>query len=400
MIVFWVSAGAMCLMVALVLGQAFRRGAGEEGASDVGIYRDQLAEVERDLSRGVIGAEEAGRLKVEISRRLLEAGARGEGPGRSAPPWVAGGAILAALALGVAIYLGPLGGIGAPGYADLPLSLRLSEAERAYAARPSQDQAEAAQPQWSAPQGTDSQTLELMDKLRTAVAARPEDLQGHRLLVENEIKLGNFASARKAQEGVLAILGDGAGVEDWLKAAELKIYAAGGVVTPQAEAALAEVARRDPRNGAARFWLGLMAAQVGRPDRAFQMWGPLLDEGPADAPWIQPIRSQIEAIAAAAGVPYSLPSAGPTAADMAGAAQMSPEERQKMIEGMVGGLESRLMSEGGPVEDWVKLVNALGVLKATDRARAAYAKAQTAFAGDPGALSALKAAAAQAGVAE
>jgi cytochrome c-type biogenesis protein CcmH len=69
-----------------------------------------------------------------------------------------------------------------------------------------------------------------------------------------------------------------------------------------------------------------------------------------------------------------------------------------MIEGMVGGLETRLMSEGGVIEDWTKLINALGVLGATERAKAAYAKAQSDFAGKPGELSALKAAAVAAGL--
>jgi cytochrome c-type biogenesis protein CcmH len=84
---------------------------------------------------------------------------------------------------------------------------------------------------------------------------------------------------------------------------------------------------------------------------------------------------------------------------MANAAQMTPEDRQKMIEGMVGGLEARLLAEGGTLEDWTKLINALGVLKASDRAKAAYAKAKVDFAGKPGELSALQAAAVQAGLA-
>ncbi len=401
MVTFWISAGAMCLMVVVVLLQALRRGAEGQGAEDVAIYRDQLAETERDMARGVLAPEDAQRLKVEISRRLLEASNRAETAARALPRWLPGAAIAALLALGVILYngAGPIEGLGAPGYGDFPIALRLSEAQKAYDTRPSQDAAEAARPAWAPPSGTDAQTLDLMAKLRTAVAARPDDLQGHQLLVDNEVKLGNFVSARKAQEGVLAILGPKATEADWLKAAELKIYAAGGLVTPEAEAALAEVLSRDPKNGAARFWIGLMAAQVGRPDRAFQMWQPLLDEGPQDAPWIAPIRAQIENVAAAAGVPFTLPDAkGPSASDVAGAAQMSPEDRQKMIEGMVGGLESRLMEGGGPVEDWVKLINALGVLKATDRAKAAYEKAKGQLAADPGALSALQAAAVQAGV--
>ena len=42
-------------------------------ASDVAVYRDQIDEIERDRSAGVIDAGEAQAAQVELSRRLLEA---------------------------------------------------------------------------------------------------------------------------------------------------------------------------------------------------------------------------------------------------------------------------------------------------------------------------------------
>ena len=397
MIGFWMSAGAMALMVAVVLVQALRRAEAEEPAVNVAVYRDQLAEIDRDLARGTLQAEEAARLRTEVGRRLLEADARAAQAVRTLPVWVPVLGVAAALGLAFLLYFGAFGrsGLGAPGYPDLPLTLRLAEADAAYAARPSQAEMEAARPAWTAPEGSDPQTLVLMDRLRTAVAGRPDDLMGQQLLVQNEDQLGNYAAAARAQDQVLRLLADKATAEDHLRAAELKIYAAGGAISPEAEADLGRVLQADPQNGAARFWIGLMAAQVGRPDRTFQMWEPLLAEGPADAPWIAPIEGKIADIAAAAGIPYTPPATGPSAADVAAAAQMSGEDRQAMIEGMVQGLESRLMAEGGPVEDWVKLVNALGVLGASERKAAALAKAQVQFAADPGALSALKAAGGQ-----
>jgi cytochrome c-type biogenesis protein CcmH len=90
----------------------------------------------------------------------------------------------------------------------------------------------------------------------------------------------------------------------------------------------------------------------------------------------------------------------PDAADMEAAADMTAEERQQMIRGMVDRLADRLAREGGPAEDWARLVSALGVLGETERAKAAYADARAALAGDAAALAALRAAAAEAGVAE
>lgn len=402
MVGFWMSAGAMVAMVALLMVQAMRHGRREGlpgGAEDLAIYRDQLAEVDRDLTRGVIAEDEAQRLRLEVQRRMLEADRS------TAPALPAARSNLTVTAVLVALVLAGAGllywTLGAPGYPDLPIAARLANAEADYRNRPSQDAAEAKQPAYAPPADADKATLDLMEKLRAAVKARPDDLKGQLLLAENEAKLGNFAGARKAQAEVIRLKGADATAQDYGTLAELMIFAAGGTVTPEAEAALSETVKRNPRDGAARFYLGLMAAQVGRPDRTFELWKPLLDEGPADAPWMEPIRQRLQDIADAAGIPYEAPQAGgPSASDMANAAQMAPEDRQKMIEGMVGGLESRLMEGGGPVEDWVKLINALGVLKATDRAKAAYAKAQAAFAGRPGELSALKAAAVQAGIAE
>ncbi|MGV8986248.1 MAG: c-type cytochrome biogenesis protein CcmI [Cypionkella sp.] len=403
MIGFLISAGAMALMVAIGLVHALRHASGQPAPArtqDLVVYRDQLNEVDRDLARGVIPTEEAGRLRTEVQRRMLEAD-RASSP-TSAPTAPVGPGLAAALVVvallgsGVIYYA-----IGAPGYPDLPIAGRLASAAADYKNRPHQEELEAKAKPFAPAANTDKASLDLMEKLRATVAARPDDLQGQSLLAQNEYALGNFIGARKAMDAVIRLKGADATAQDYGMLAELMINAAGGIITPEAEAALNDTLKRDPKNGAARFYMGLMAAQVGRPDRAFATWKPLLDEGPQGAVWIEPIRSMIQGVADAAGVQYEAPAAkGPSAGDMANAAQMTPEDRQKMIEGMVGGLEGRLMESGGPVDDWTKLINALGVLGAKDRAKAAYAKAQVAFEGQPGELSALKAAAVQAGVSE
>jgi cytochrome c-type biogenesis protein CcmH len=71
-----------------------------------------------------------------------------------------------------------------------------------------------------------------------------------------------------------------------------------------------------------------------------------------------------------------------------------------MIRTMVEGLEARLLSKGGSVEEWSRLITSLGVLGDTDRAQSAYERALVVFAGKSEALATLRAAAEQAGVAE
>ena len=398
---FYLSAGAMVVMVAVVLLQALRRAGTEAaptGAEDLIIYRDQLAEVDRDLARGVLPPEEAGRLRIEVQRRILETGrSQPDAPNRKASdPALAGSAVVLAVILSGIIYLS----LGAPGYPDLPIAERIANSDVEYQNRPSQDTLEAALPAFTPPSDVDKITLDIVEQLRAAVAKNPEALQGQIYLAQQEANLGNYSAARIAQDAVIRLKGAQANADDYANLGVIMVYAAQGIVSPQAEAAFTEALIRTPTHPAARFYLGLMAAQVGRPDKTFPLWKALLDEGPDTAPWIPEITQNLQQIADAAGIRYQAPQTkGPTAGDMANAAQMSAEDRQTMIEGMVGGLEGRLLADGGPIEDWIKLINALGVLNAPDRAKAAYAKAQADFAGQPGELSALKAAATAAGIA-
>jgi cytochrome c-type biogenesis protein CcmH len=63
---------------------------------------------------------------------------------------------------------------------------------------------------------------------------------------------------------------------------------------------------------------------------------------------------------------------GPSAADIEAAGAMTPVERQEMIAGMVTQLETRLTSDGGEVEEWLRLMNAYKQLgKTGDAARIA-----------------------------
>lgn len=401
---FWTISLALAALVALALGRALLRGGGgrSEAEADLQVYRDQLKEVGRDLARGVIAEAEAERARIEISRKLLDAdrAGRGDGAARRGSPVLPVVLIGAAVAGACGLYLAT----GAPGYPDLPIADRIARAAAFHAARPTQAAAEA-EAQLPARPAPDAQYAGLVDRLRKAVAANPGDVTGQRLLARSEAMLGNFDAAIAAQRQVIALSGAAATAEDHAALADDMILATGGYVSPEAEDALARALRLDPGNGTARFYMGLMWAQTGRPDEAFRLWRELLEEGPEAAPWMPVIRAQIGLLARAAGVDYSPPpvpaaAAGPDAGQVAVAAEMTPEERQEMIRGMVEGLSDRLARDGGPAEDWARLVSSLGVLGETERARAAYVKARAAHAGDAAALATLATAAAQAGVAE
>ncbi len=401
---FWLVSGVLGLaVVGLLVIALMRRGAAApDQASDVQVYRDQLAEVERDLARGVLTEDEAARVRVEVSRRLLEADRQAQAA------TAAGNAPPSLTYLGVAVVIAALVGtifmyraIGQPGYSDLPLASRIADAEAVRASRPSQDEIAQSVAERRPPAEPEPRFAELMTLLRQALEENPEDERGLQLLAVNEARLGDFIAAADAQRRLIEVRGDAATATDYADLGDLMVLAAGGYVSPQAEAVLSAALERDPSNGTARYYYGLSFAQTGRPDVAFRIWEQLYRESPPDAPWLAPMREQMPELAMMAGVRWDPPEIrGPTAEDMANAADMSPEDRMQMIRGMVDGLAARLNTEGGPPEDWARLISSLGVLGETDEASAIWTEAQTVFADSPQALATIRSAAVQAGVAE
>lgn len=387
---FWAMAGLMAAGAAGAVLLALRRPPAMTGAHpDLGVYRAQLAEVDRDRARGLLGEGEAESLRTEIARRILEL----DRSLRTGPPAAAGGTALPALAVAgaVALSFALYWHLGAPGYPDVPHADRLAAAETLRAARPSQAAAEAAAP--STAIQPDAAYAELMDKLRASTVEFPDKAEGFRLLAQHEANVGNFAAAARARARLIEIEGPATAL-DHAELADLMIRAAGGIVTAEAEAELRAALKLDPSLGTARFYAGLVEAQTGRPDRAFALWRPLYEESPPDAPWMGFLGEQLPRVAEAAGVAFAPPrTKGPSAADVAAAGEMSAGDRAGMIAGMVEGLEARLMAEGGSAEDWARLLTALGVLGAPDRRAAALARAEAAYAGDAPALATIRAAA-------
>jgi len=399
---------AMTLMIGGVLARALLRAGhnntSSRAASDVDVYRAQLEEVDRDVARGVIDKSDADRVHAEVARRLIAADKAQKSEintARQAPKVTALILIAASLGAGAASYVW----LGAPGYGDMGLKDRIAFAEEVRQTRPTQAVAEQSLPAFIESEEMEERYKTLMTQLRDTVAQRPDDLQGHVLLAQQERRIGNYLAAKTAQKRVVELKAGAVGAQDLADMGELQVLAAGGYVSPEAEMSLRAALAQEPSNGTARYYVGLMLAQTGRPDQAFRIWDGLLREGPQDAPWIAPIVAQIEELAVLAGVNYALPeigsaARGPSAEDIDNAAVLTPAERMDMIGGMVSGLSQRLASEGGPARDWARLISSLGVLGEWERAEAIHANAVDVFAGDLDALELINAAGRQAGVVE
>lgn len=408
---FWIIIAAMALAVGAVLTLALLRGrdGGMSAAEyDLQVYRDQLKEVDRDLARGVIAEAEAERVRTEVSRRLLAADAQmhahnPESAKRTGVSTILGmGLLAAALAGSIVLYTQ----IGAPGYRDVPLEARVAASDQARTERLNQAEAEARAPASPPAAEIDPDYMVLMERLRDTVKNRPDDLRGLQLLVRNEASLGNVSAAHQAQQEVIRVKGPEATANDHALLADLMIASAAGYVSTEAEAALRTALQTDPQNPTSRYYLGAYLIQVDRPDAAFRMWEQLLRESRPDAPWVAPIRAQIEDVAWRAGVQYRLPenrdvvTVGPSDDDIEAAREMTPEDRNEMIRDMVSRLAARIDNEGGAPEEWARLITAYGVLGETERAAAVWEEAQSAFWDAPGSLEQIRDSAVRAGVAE
>lgn len=405
--IFWAIAAILALASSGLIAAALLRGrasAAPPAAYDLEVYRVQLSDVDKDLARGVITRGEAERLRTEVSRRILAADAQLRKGGSDGGQPRRAGAVVAGL-LALLVTAGALAGywaVGAPGYADLPRAVRLAASEAARADRLAQEDAAAQFGAPEAPVTPDGDYAQLMTQLRAAVEKRPDDPRGLILLARNEAALGNITAAIEAQTRLIALRGADAAASDHAVLADLLITQAGGYVSREAEAALRAALSKDPAEPEARYYLGVYYDQVDRPDAAFRTWEALLRDSPPDAPWIAPLRTQIVDAAGRAGIRYSLPperAPGPSAAEVEAAGDMSDADRGQMIRGMVDGLMARLAEEGGPPEDWARLIVALGVLGETERAEAILGEARTVFEGNAEALAGIEAAGRQAGIA-
>ncbi len=394
---FWAVAGCLAAAVAALLLGAMRRAAVEvadAGSADLAVYRDQFAEIERDLARGTIGPEEAARLRAEVGKRVLDADRARSKVAVGRTMSVPAGAVLAVivgmtLPGALAIYWA----LGAPGYPDMALKPRLAALDAGIADRPKQE----------------AELLTLgrvrdaaLDQRLATELATISDADALRERFRTAFEAGEMQAAVRVQERLLAVLGDAAGSNDHANLALALVAEAGGYVSPEAEAALRLSLQSDMGNELARYLVGEMFVQGGRFDQAFRFWRPLAEGGSPDAPWTASIRERIGTVAELAGIAYAPPevetSPGPSADDIAAAGEMAPADRQAMIEGMVAQLSERLATEGGSVEDWNRLIRSLAVLERLPQAQTIYDEAKLKFEGRPAELSFLRLAAVESGL--
>ena len=392
----WIICAALAIVVGLMVTAPFWRPVAAQGENpDVVFYRAQLDELEKDRARGLITNEEADRSRTEIARRLIAADQSAPHDMQAKPAKLLGVATVVAIAIGgVATYAY----LGAPGYGDLPLTARLAAADDMRANRPSQAAMVAVAP--ALPQVETTQDYrDSIAQLRAIVPTRGNDVEGWSLLAFHEGQLRNFDAAAKAQAQVIALKGGAAEKSDTYRLLDLMVAAAGGFVSPEAEAQARALYDADSTDHVARYYIGALFNQTDRPDLALRMWRPIVETGDPTTYHVNSAREQIEDAALRAGVRYTLPAPrGPTATDIANASDLSAEDRTAMVRSMVASLSNRLATEGGSADEWARLITAYGVLGETTAASKVWLEAKEVFATSNAAMDILRTAATGAGV--
>lgn len=268
---FWIVIAAMAVSAAALLLLAFvRRPAGAARRDyDMAVYRDQLAEVARDESRGLLNGEEATAAKLEIERRILAAADSQE----SAPP-VSNRARTALMIAAIAAPLAALGlylDRGAPNVPGRPFAERGAEQSESKI--------------------DNAQVNAMVEELSTRLAKKPDDPEGWAMLGRSYMVLNRFddAAAAFSRAGELKPADAALAASE----GEALVFARGGLVTPEARDLFETALRTDPKEARSRFYLGLASAQAGEPRAALAAWEALVAEGPADAPWVPELKRQI-----------------------------------------------------------------------------------------------------------
>jgi cytochrome c-type biogenesis protein CcmH len=351
----WFIIVGMTVTVVAVLLVPFQRKSADTASSDAdceaAIYRDQLAELERDHARGLIGDADTELARNEISRRLLQTT-------MSAPVGVGrGGTWARAAVLLVPLIALPLyAKVGKPYSQDVPLQERLSSA--------------------IANQDFDA----LVATVESHLAQNPNDIKGWQVLAPAYKRDQRWADAANAFGQVLRLAPANADViADY---AEMLVFANEGMVTAEAQKAFEQALKANPGDPRGRFYTALAVKQEGNAAEARKLFESFLADSPGGASWRPMVENELRQLSTAKAPTLSQ--------DQIAAVQAMPAgDQATMIKSMIDGLEARLGSDSRDLAGWLRLIRARSVSKDIEKAKTSLQTATNIFKNEPASLEAL-----------
>jgi cytochrome c-type biogenesis protein CcmH len=358
-LLFALMTGAAVLAVLWPLSR--RPDGAAEGDPEAGFYRDQLAEIDRDLARGLFSPAEAEAARAEAGRRLLRAAAEAKRAAEAVgEPALRRRRAASAIALSAVplLALATYGAYGAPHLPTQPLSARLDQ---------------------------DPARLDLaaaVSRVEAHLAQHPEDGRGWEVIAPVYLRAGRVDDAVKAYAKAVQHLGESG--PRLASLGEAMVIGGNGVVSAEARAVFERALKADGGQITARLFLALALEQDGALEAARARYAEILAASPPGASWTEAVRQRLARL--------------PGGEAAAGIAALPDADRQEAIRGMVDGLAARLDAQGGSLDEWQRLIRSLLALGQPDRAAAALGKARTALAQDPAAAERLDALARDLGV--
>jgi cytochrome c-type biogenesis protein CcmH len=199
---------------------------------------------------------------------------------------------------------------------------------------------------------------------------RPDDAEGWTLLGGAYLRIGDTADAVKAYEHAIPLTRAHPRASLYADYGLALVSRSQSGIPREAEMAFANALALDPRNIAARYFLGYVFAARGENAKALALWQSLLADSPRDAPYRRELVDRIAMLSAATGA--------------------MPD-----VAAMVSGLAARLKAQPNDPPGWLHLIRAYAVMGDKTKAAAALAEARKALARDGDAEKALTAEARQ-----
>lgn len=261
----------------------------------------------------------------------------------------------------------------------------------------SDEQAAAARPSFvpgSQQQLPDVDTM--VSRLAERLKSNPGDVRGWKMLGWSYLHLDRPRDAVAAYEKAIAL--EPSDAESQANFAEAMIRTQGGTVSAKAHKAILAALAAEPGNPRATFLLGRWHVQSGKPRKTWELWSSLSKSGMVPEDWKPELDRELAKLAPSVGEkpPVSVTTSvetlpiftadtvrpGPDAQTIEAAGEMSPEERTRMIDGMVAGLAEKLKANPKDLDGWLMLARSRMVLGDRNAARTAITRAREEFVAD------------------
>lgn len=322
----------------------------ERADYDSAIYRDQLAEVARDVERGLLTEDQADDAKIEIYKRSM-ATEIADYKSELAKDSRRSKLILALVAL-IVLPLGSFAIYSYLGSPELP--------GRPFAGRQHD-------PEFVVAREAKNLAAELNTK---------PDAKGYERLGDMYYAIHDYDNAVAAYQKSLKI--DGKNSNLWSGLGDVMVLSQSGMIGPEARDAFINALKLDPRDPRANFYLGLSEMQIGEAQKAVAIWKQVVKDSPPDASWVPMVKEHIELASKQGGFdPSAITPEPPSLTAMPDAAEimgMNATDQNAMIHKMVDRLAAELKANPNNLEGWERLAKSYRVLGEADKAAEAESK--------------------------